>query len=422
MSENWFKGAALGLFIHWDHASQQGLEISWPMVGFSSDGTEMVPPITVEQYNSSAATFDPTKWEPEGLAALAKACGFRYAVFTAKHHTGYCMFDSKVSNFSVAKASPYGRDIVDQYVRAFRDEGLRVGLYFSLSDWHHPDYPAIGQGDLPYVLRETPKYPGDVAWGRYLEFMQAQLRELLQNYGRIDLMWFDGDWERTAEQWRVDEINALVRSLQPEILVNDRLPGCGDYLTPEQIVPGRTVGGKPWEACMTMNENWAYNREDHNYKSSTLLIRRLIETVAGGGNLLLDVSPMGDGSLPAEQVERLSALGAWIDKNGESIFDVEPGLEAWQFYGPTTKAANTLYLHVLGATDDVVDVRGIPIQRVQRVTHLATREALPWKGRRELHAQAYESGEPTGNLEIVPGPLLGRSEPSVIAIEFEPVG
>lgn len=419
MSAHWFNGAALGLFIHWDHASQQGLEISWPMVGRNAEGGDMVPPITVEQYNSSAATFNPSAWNPAGLAALAREAGFRYAVFTAKHHTGYCMFDSKFSDFSVTKASSCGRDLVAEYVEAFRNEGLRVGLYFSLSDWHHPDYPAITPSDLPYVLRETPRYPGDAAWKRYLGFMHSQLAELLTNYGKIDLIWFDGDWERTSEQWRVGEIDALVRSLQPDILVNDRLPDCGDYATPEQIVPGGAAHGEPWEACMTMNDTWAYNPEDVNYKSATLLTRRLIETVAGAGNLLLDVSPNGDGSLPAEQLDRLKVLGAWLSKNGESIFGVEPGLEPWQFYGPTTKVGDTVYLHVLSTPYDVIDVRGVPIQRVKRVLDLATRETLQWRGRRELHSQAYETGEPLGNLEITPSALLAQPEPAVIAIEFE---
>lgn len=417
VQRNWFEDAALGLFIHWDHASQQGLEISWPMVGFLASGEPMDPPVTIEQYNSSAEAFNPTNWDPGKLASLARDCGFRYAVLTAKHHTGYCMFHTELSSFSI-ESSAYGRDVVKEYTEAFRAAGLRVGLYFSLSDWHHPDYPAIAEGDLPYVVGQTPAFPGAASWERYLTFMHGQLRELLTNYGKIDLLWFDGDWERTAAQWRSHEIAELVRSLQPDIILNDRLPGEGDYSTPEQIVPA-TNGAGSWESCMTMNETWAYDPGDQAYKSTGLIVQRLIETVAGGGNLLLDVSPMGDGSLPIEQTERLEGIGEWLASNGASIYGAQPGLEPGQFYGPTTRRGSTIYLHVLMNPSEVLDVRRVPIRRVKRVYELGAQADLDWRTRLELHSQSQAKGEVLGNLEIRTPEDPRRSLPFVIAVEFE---
>jgi alpha-L-fucosidase len=418
MHADWFKGAGLGLFIHWDHASQQGLEISWPMVGFNSDGTRISDPITIEQYNSSAATFNPVNWDARALASLARDCGFRYAVFTSKHHTGYCMFHTKLTEFSVEN-SPYGKDLVREYVDAFRAVGLKVGLYYSISDWHHPDYPRITARDLPYVVGQTPPFPGDETWSRYLAFLFAHLTELLTNYGQIDLIWFDGDWERTPAQWHVREIAELVRSLQPDILINDRLPQYGDFATPEQIVPG-SVSSAPWESCMTMNETWAYDPHDHRYKSVRTLLQRLIETVANGGNLLLDVSPRGDGTLPPEQSERLKAIGSWLERNGASIFRAGPGLAASQFYGPTTMKGNVVYLHLLSSPPDVVDVREVPVKRIKKVVELSSQEPLTWRTRVELHGQTNVVNEPMGSLEIDVTPTLRRDEPVVIGIEFDP--
>ena len=235
----WFAGAGLGLFVHWDHASQQGLEISWPLVG----GNFALPQgqsVTVEQYHSSAATFDPTAWDAAALARLAREAGATYAVLTTKHHSGYAMFHTKLSELSV-EHSPFGRDIVREFVDAVRAEGLRVGFYFSLPDWSAPDYPAFTEADKPYRFGYSPPVPSPERWDRYLEYLFGQITELLTQYGRIDVLWFDGGWERAAPQWRGRELIDLIHSLQPDILVNDRLPGFGDYETPEQFVPARPL-------------------------------------------------------------------------------------------------------------------------------------------------------------------------------------
>ena len=189
----WFDIARFGMFIHWGHSAQQGIELSWPMVG----GNAALPEtnMSVEAYQSSAPTFNPENWDPVALARTAKSLGMQYAVFTTKHHDGYAMFHTKTSDFGV-EHSPYGRDIVREYVDAFRAEGLRIGLYFSLIDWHHPDYPAFTDDDKPYRFgRSRPPTPEQ--WERFLADMFEQIRELLTNYGTIDVLWFDGGWERT---------------------------------------------------------------------------------------------------------------------------------------------------------------------------------------------------------------------------------
>lgn len=326
MIPTWFDVARFGLFFHWGHSSQRGVELSWPMVGgnFALPHCEDIP---VGEYQSTAATFDPQKFDAREWARLAKETRAEYAVFTAKHHDGYSMFHTKFSDFSIEN-SPFGRDIVREWVGAFRDEGLRIGLYFSLIDWHHPDYPAFTDAHRPYNFANLPR-PKPEQWERYLEFMFWQVRELLTNYGRIDLIWFDGQWERTPEQWRAVELAAMIRELQPEIVINDRLPG-GDYDTPEQFVPAQPPA-RPWEVCLTMNESWGYNPDDPDYKSSRRLVQTLCEIAGKGGRLLLNLGPRGDGTLATEQLDRVHEVGAWMRCNGESIAGTSPGLEPWQF-------------------------------------------------------------------------------------------
>jgi alpha-L-fucosidase len=411
---SWFDRARFGMFVHWGHSSQQGIELSWPLTG----GMAALPEgqaVSVEQYHSSAATFDPRSFDAPALARLAKRAGMQYAVLTAKHHDGYAMFDTKVSDFSIMH-SPYGKDIVRAYADAMRAEGLRVGLYFSLIDWHHPDYPPFTKSDQPYRWGQWPK-PDAERWPRFIEFMFEQVRELLTNYGRIDVIWFDGGWERSMEEWRSKELETMIRSLQPEILINDRLPGCGDYATPEQFVPPKAPEG-PWETCMTMNESWGYNPTDTKYKSARHLIHTLCEVAGRGGNLLLNVSPMGDGCLPPEQVERLEAIASWMERHGESIVGMEPGLEPWQYYGSSTQRDNTTYLHLLMRPYESVTVRGVRVKRVERVRVLGSGKELEFSWRCSIPDRLLNP-DPLGELTIdVPEHALDEYA-TVLAVEFQ---
>ena len=194
------------------------------------------------------------------------------------------------------------RDLVAEFVDACRAEGLRVGFYFSLSDWHHPDYPAFRDEDRPYLLIAYPR-PEPEVWARYLDVLFGQVRELLTDYGEISVIWFDGGWERSPEQWRAAELEALIRELQPDILINERLPSVGDYTTPEQFVPATAPEGR-WETCLTMNESWGHVPEDEDWKTERDLVHALCETVGKGGNLLLNIGPRGDGSLDPTEASR----------------------------------------------------------------------------------------------------------------------
>ncbi|MEY9852721.1 alpha-L-fucosidase [Leifsonia sp. EB41] len=432
----WFTGAGFGLFVHWDHASQQGIEISWPLVGRSiipgSDRVEDT--VTVEQYQSTAATFDPVEWDAVALARLAKQAGARYVVFTARHHAGYSMFHTAHSDFGI-QHSPFGRDITREFVEAIRAEGIRVGIYYSLPDWNHPDYPAFTMDDRPYPLEHWPaaadpanagtpvaddrhRRPTPEQWARYQDYLRGQLTELLTGYGTIDLLWFDGEWERSEEEWDSAGLRALIKSLQPDVVINDRLLGQGDYKTPEQGFPVTAPDG-PWELCLTIGQMWAWRPGDTKSKSTVSLLTTLIEVASRGGNLLLNIGPKGDGSLNGSQVTTLEEIGAWMDAHSESVVGAAP-TSGVDFYGPSTARQGRLYLHLVMRPIEQVIVRGIPVERVRSVRLLATGEELPFERNVEVHEQAEQSGEALGELHI-PAPTASGAAIDVIAIDFEPL-
>jgi len=410
---SWFDTARFGMFVHWGHSSQQGIELSWPLVG----GNFALPPcdVPVERYHASAATFDPGSWDPRRLAAKAKRMGMQYAVITAKHHDGYAMYFTKEADYSV-EHSPFRRDIVREFVDAMRAEGIHLGLYFSLIDWHHPDYPPFREEDKPYNVFKLPK-PTPEQWERYVTFMFAQVRELLTDYGKIDVIWFDGQWERSAERWRAQELAAMIRELQPGILINDRLPGAGGYATPEQFVPAQAPTGR-WETCMTMNESWGYNRADTRWKPARQLVHTLCEVAGRGGNLLLNVGPMGDGSLQPEAIKRFDVIGRWMERNGESIVGTVPGLEAWQCYGPSTRRGDSVYVHLLMRPYETVTVRGVRVKKLRNVRTLSDASALDFTTRTGIIESLQ--ADPLGEVTVrVPERCIDEFA-TVLALEFEP--
>jgi alpha-L-fucosidase len=431
----WFTGAGLGVFVHWDHASQQGLEISWPLVGRSIiPGVDQAEDdVTVAQYQQSAATFDPTSWDAKALARLIKDAGATYAVFTVRHHAGFSMYHTEWSDFGI-EHSPYHEDLTRQFVEAVRAEGVRVGLYYSLSDWNHPDYPAFRDEDRPYPLEHWPhagmaeyagtpdaedrhRRPTAEQWARYQEYLRGQLTELLTNYGQIDLLWFDGEWERSAQEWDTAGLRELIKELQPDVLINSRLQGHGDYATPEQGFPIVAPDG-PWELCLTIGDMWGYRPGDTRFKSARSLVRTLVETAARGGNLLLNIGPRGDGSLVPEHVERFEEIGRWLDRHGESIVGARPS-QGVDFYGPTTVSASgdALYLHLVMLPVDEVVVRGIPIGRVKRVRRLADGAELDFTTNVEVHGEGQQGGESLGEL-VIQAPAPSGALVDVLAIDF----
>ncbi len=411
--EKWFDTARFGMFIHWAPCSQRGWDVSWPLVGGINalPNAQVVP---VDEYHSTAATFNPEKFDAREIAQLARRAGMTYGVLTTKHHDGFAMFHTATSDYGIAH-TPFKRDIVREYSEAFRAEGLRVGFYFSLIDWHHPDYPAFTESDKPYKWGNWRRGTPD-QWDRFIGVMFAQMRELLTNYGKIDLLWFDGGWERTPEEWKAREFEKMIRELQPGIVINDRLPGCGDYDSPEQAVPAAPPA-RAWETCMTMNNSWGYNPSDRNYKSPRNLIHTLEEVAAKGGNLLLNVSPTGDGTLPAEHRERLEAFARWMARNGESIAGTSPGLEPWQFYGPSTRRGERIYLHCVMRPYESVSVRGIRVKQVKSASVLGSDQRLKLH-RRVAALDAIFNQDPVGELIIdVPESLLDPAA-TVIALDF----
>ncbi|WP_101847676.1 alpha-L-fucosidase [Zhihengliuella sp. ISTPL4] len=394
----WFAAANFGLFIHFDQASQLGLDLSWPMVGLTSDDGSGASAHAAVDYLRHVDDFDPRRWDPAALARAAREAGMTYGVFTTKHHSGWASWPSTATPLTIAR-SPYGRrggDLVREFVDAFRGEGLRVGLYYSLSDWSDPDYPAWRPDFAPYPFEGYPRPSAD-EWARYREGLKAEISELLTNYGRIDLLWFDGGWERTQEEWGSADLEAHIRSLQPEIVLNDRLPGVGDYLTPEQTSPGASGGGV-WETCVTMNDTWGWSPHDENYKSTGHLLRTLVDSVAHGGNLLLNVGPDRDGALPAKEIRILRELSEWMQRHGESVVGATSGLAPWQFYGPSTRNGDSLFLHLLAWPDEEVIVRGIHPRSVVLVELMTEGRELPFRA--VIDPAEARTDHPVGNLVI----------------------
>ena len=316
----WWHEAKFGMFIHW------GL---YSLIGHHEWAMEMEG-IPVLQYQELAKAFKPQPNAARAWAKLAKRAGQKYMVMTTKHHEGFCNWDSKLTNYCASKQGP-GRDLVAEYVEAARAEGLRVGFYYSLMDWHHPDGARCA----------TDK----AARQRFVEYTHGLIRELLTNYGKIDILWYDVDWPLTAEQWESRKMNEMVFKLQPDIIVNNRNGLPGDFSTPEQEIHAEK-GGRAWESCMTMNESWGYAGADDAWKNSKTIVRNLISCANGGGNYLLNIGPKPDGSVPEPSVRVLSEVGKWMDRNGPTIYEAEPCKLGWHTYAAYTRKGNTLYIHV----------------------------------------------------------------------------
>ena len=423
---SWFNGLGLGVFIHWGHASTRGWELSWQMTGGVHLQEPALEAVGCNEYFDNAAGFDPQAFDPVSWADLAWRAGARYMVFTAKHHDGFAMFDSKLSDYSITKHTPFGRDITGEVVNAFRERGFRIGLYFSIIDWHHPDYPRYTDETVtkPYLVGSYPRVTPE-KWERYRRFMLGQLDELLTGYGPLDIVWLDGEFEHTEEEWRFDEIRAQIRARQPHALVNDRCLGHGDFTTPEQQLPMTPPDG-PWEACLTMNSTWGHVPDDDTWKTPTQLLHTLIEAVAMGGNLLLNIGPTGEGRIPPKAVERLETIAGWLERHSESVRDTRPGLTLWQFHGPSTQrpregGGNRLYLHLVTRPYEHLTVRGLPVGRIEQVTLLGTGQFLPWRAQprlKDIHAGATD---PTGELHIDIDDSLLDPLCTVIAVDFSPI-
>lgn len=395
----WFSEARFGLFLHWGiYAGAARHE--W---------VKSREQLTDAQYQPYFDHFDPDLYDPGRWADDAWRAGMRYVVVTTKHHDGFCLWDSSLTDYTAAH-TPHGRDLLRPLLDAFRARGLRVGLYHSLLDWHHPEYPI----DLHHPQRDDPAArarPRDIS--RYADYLHGQVRELLTGYGPIDLMWFDfsfpgqGENSKGAPEWRSERLLAMVRELQPGIMVNNRLDlGTGDFLTPEQIQPtaaevARYPAGVPWEACQTLNGSWGYDRDNLDWKSPELLIRMLVETVAGGGNLLLNVGPNARGEWEPRARARLAAIGDWMRLHEPAI----RGAGASTFTPPPdaryTQAGNRLYLHLFAWPMGHAHLPGLAGRvAYARMLHDHSEVRTVAPERTEL-IQHQASGQPEGTLSLL---------------------
>ena len=378
----WFKHDRFGMFIHW------GL-YAIPSRGEWVRSVERIP---LEDYEQYFEEFNPVDFDPKAWAKAAKDAGMKYAVLTAKHHEGFCMFDSKLTDYKVTN-TPIGRDLVKEYLEAFRAEGLKVGLYYSLIDWHHPDYPHYGDQNHPMRSNEAFKdYKYD--FDNYLKYMHGQIEELCTNYGKIDIFWFDFSYgDMRGEKWKATELVRMIRKHQPEVLIDNRLEVSGegfgslmtgnpseysgDFVSPEQIIPTegiRDVDGRPvtWEACITMNNNWGHCASDLNFKSSEMLVRKLVECVSKGGNLLLNVGPDARGVIPQQSIDILKGIGKWMSKNSKSIYGCGYADMPKPECGRITRNGKLLYYHITEAQVGFVSLPGIKADEVKKIRLLAT--------------------------------------------------
>ncbi len=337
----WWHEAKFGMFIHWGLYSVIG-QHEWAM---EEEG------IPIPQYEQLAKHFKPQPNAARAWARLARQAGQKYMVMTTKHHEGFCNFETKLTNYCAPQQGP-GRDLVAEYVEAARAEGLRVGFYYSLMDWHHPDGARCATDDA--------------ARQRFVEYTHGLVRELMTNYGKIDILWYDVDWPLNAEQWESKKMNEMVFKLQPEIIVNNRNGLPGDFSTPEQHIQA-AQGGRAWETCMTMNESWGYQKADDDWKSPKTIVRNLITCANGGGNYLLNIGPKLDGSIPEESVRILTEVGRWMDKNGATIYQSEAMRGRATPMASFTRKGNTLYIHVHFWPGSTLAAEGLSFFRPQSV-------------------------------------------------------
>jgi alpha-L-fucosidase len=333
----WFRRDRFGMFVHWGLYS----------LAARHEWVKNRERMTDERYQRYFERFDPDLYDPRAWARSAKAAGMRYVVLTTKHHDGFCLWDSALTAYKVTN-TPYGRDLVEPFVAACRAEGLKVGFYHSLIDWHHPEFPIDG---LHPQRDEPDPRPRDIAV--YREYLHGQVRELLTGFGTIDYLFFDFSYAgrpntwggKGAEDWGAEELLAMVRELQPDILVNDRTGLPGDFVTPEQYQPSGPMRAA-WEACQTLNGSWGYDRDNVDYKSPELLVRMLVDGVSKDGNLLLNVGPTGRGLIDPEAETRLAAIGEWMRLHERSI----RGCGASSYDAPIdcryTQNGDRLYLHL----------------------------------------------------------------------------
>jgi alpha-L-fucosidase len=369
----WWRDARFGMFIHWgiyavpagEYKGARSKEIGEWIMSWAN--------IPRSEYEQFASRFDPVKFNAAEWVRTAKDAGMKYIVITSKHHDGFAMFDSDVSNYDIVDATPYRKDPLRALSDEAKTQGLKFGVYYSIMDWHHPSQYVKAEGkDETAGHRETQMREGQKPV--YVAYMKAQLKEIVTKYDPA-ILWFDGEWVNWWTEEDGKDLYKYVRGLKPTILINNRVGKgrqgmqgmnkddqvyAGDFGTPEQQIPASGIVGVDWESCMTMNNTWGYKSYDNDWKSTETLIRNVIDTASKGGNYLLNVGPTAEGLIPAPSVERLAGIGKWMKVNGESIYGTTASPFQTQLpWGRATSKKGKLYLHVFNwPADGVVDVPG----------------------------------------------------------------
>ena len=361
----WFADAKLGIFIHWGMYSVNGIGESW-----SFHNKE----ISHADYLKQMKGFTASNYKPDEWAALIKESGSRYAVITTKHHDGMALWPTKQNHLNVVKNTPAKKDLLKPFYEALDKRGIKRGAYFSLIDWSYPDYPGFLKDSNRYAVAKEPE-----RWKKFQHFFQSQIDELNTAY-KPALWWFDGDWEHSAEEWQSEKVRSEILAKNSDAIINGRLQGYGDYETPEQNFPISRPKYDWWELCMTINNSWGYQPKDTMWKTPYEIITIFADVVSNGGNLLLDIGPKADGTIPAQDVFVLKELGKWNKKHEEAIFGTLPGLPQGHFYGPTTlsKDSSTLYLFLPAGSAGNVMLKGIN-NKIEAVEIIGTSEHLAQK-------------------------------------------
>lgn len=342
----WFADAKLGIFIHWGIYAVDGISESWAF--FNNY-------ISQENYLKQLDGFGAENYNPGEWIKLIKDSGAKYAVITSKHHDGVSLWNTQASfAISTKNGSTAARDLLTPFISELKKSGLKTGIYFSLPDWNHPYYDIKTRTQKRYNFNDEPD-----RWQKFIDYYQFQLNELSQQY-KPDLLWFDGDWEHSPKDWETENTKKILRKFNPEIIINSRLDGKGDYATPEQGIPVVRPPHKYWELCYTINDSWGYQPLDQHYKSANMIVRTLIDCIAMGGNLLLDIAPMADGSLPHKQILILKELGRWTNKFQEAVYATRHGLDWWDCVDKNSfsKDHKTLFVY-LDSKKDLVEITGL---------------------------------------------------------------
>lgn len=374
-AREWFQDAKFGLFVHWG------------VYSVLEDGEWVMNEKKIDKktYEKLPAFFNPIEYNPKEWVAMAKAAGMKYITITSKHHDGFAMFDSKQTDWDIVDRTPYKKDVLKMLAEECQKQDIKLFFYYSDLDWYQNNYFPRGSTGL------SSGRPNEGDWNKYLDFMDAQLTELLTNYGSVAGIWFDGWWDKKDADWRLQKTYNLIHKLQPQCLIGSNhhlAPKEGeDFQMFEKDLPGKNttgfsgeskIGKLPLETCETMNGAWGFNLQDNKYKSTKTLIQYLVTAAGNNANFLLNVGPMPNGKIQPEFIETLSKVGKWIEKNGETIYNTRNGVVSQKSWGVSTQKGNTTYLHILNAEDSKILLTEIK-QKVKSIKVFGTNETIKFK-------------------------------------------